>query len=92
MPFDCPVLVVGDGVPVFKVEHVGAALMARGVNGYWLVEVEPRPRPAGSGTLAQALVGFPGLRIERIASLMISRVAARRRMRVTTLLVKFPVW
>jgi hypothetical protein len=69
MPFDCPVLVVGDGVPAFKVEHVGAALRARGVNGYWLVEVEPRPRPAGSGTLAQALIGFPGLRIERIQSL-----------------------
>jgi hypothetical protein len=68
MPFDCPVLVVGAGVPVFKVQHVGAALKARGVRGYWLVEMEPRPRPGSAGALAETLVGFPGLRIERIGS------------------------
>ena len=69
MPFDCPVLVVGDGVPAFKVEHVGAALRARGARGFWLVEMEPRPRSTGSGSLAETLVGFPGLHIERISSL-----------------------
>jgi hypothetical protein len=69
MPFDCPVLIVRDGVPSFKVEHVGAALMARGARGFWLVEIEPRPRSMGSGSLAATLVGFPGLHIERIASL-----------------------
>ena len=69
MPFDCPVLIVGDGVPSFKVEHVGAALMARGARGFWLVEIEPRPRSTGSGSLAATLVGFPGLHIERLASL-----------------------
>ncbi|KAB2942222.1 MAG: hypothetical protein K8F92_01720 [Hyphomicrobium sp.] len=69
MPFDCPVLIVGDGVPAFKVEHVAAALMARGASGYWLVEVQPRPRAMGSGALAETLVGFAGLHVERIASL-----------------------
>ena len=69
MPFDCPVLIVGDGVPSFKVEHVGAALMARGALGFWLVEIEPRPRSMGSGSLAATLVGFPGLHIERLLSL-----------------------
>jgi hypothetical protein len=69
MPFDCPVLIVGDGVPSFKVEHVGAALMARGARGFWLVEIEPRPRSTGSGSLAETLVGFPGLHIERLSSL-----------------------
>ena len=69
MPFDCPVLIVGDGVPSFKVEHVGAALMARGARGFWLVEIEPRPRSTGSGSLAATLVGFPGLHIERVTSL-----------------------
>jgi hypothetical protein len=69
MPFDCPVLIVGDGVPSFKVEHVGAALMARGARGFWLVEMQPRPRSTGSGSLAETLVGFPGLHIERLSSL-----------------------
>jgi hypothetical protein len=69
MPLDCPVLIVGDGVPSFKVEHVGAALMARGARGFWLVEIEPRPRSTGSGSLAETLVGFPGLHIERLSSL-----------------------
>jgi hypothetical protein len=69
MQFDCPVLIVGDGVPAFKVEHVGAALMARGARGFWLVEIEPRPRSTGSGSLAETLVGFPGLHIERLLSL-----------------------
>jgi hypothetical protein len=69
MPFDCPVLIVGHGVPAFKVEHVATALMARGASGYWLVKVQPRPRPAESGALAETLVGFPGLHVERIASL-----------------------
>jgi hypothetical protein len=67
MPLDCPVLVVGAGVPAFKAEHIVAALKARGVSGYWLVEVQKRP-PAGSGALAEMLVGFPGLHIERIGS------------------------
>jgi hypothetical protein len=69
MPIDCPVLIVGDGVPSFKVEHVGAALMARGARGFWLVEIEPRARSTGSGSLAATLVGFPGLHIERLSSL-----------------------
>jgi hypothetical protein len=69
MPLDCPVLIVGDGVSSFKVEHVGAALMARGARGFWLVEIEPRPRSTGSGSLAETLVGFPGLHIERLSSL-----------------------
>jgi hypothetical protein len=69
MPFDCPVLIVGDGVPAFKVEHIGAALRARGARGFWLVEIEPRPRSTGSGSLAETLVGFPGLHIERLSSL-----------------------
>jgi hypothetical protein len=69
MPFECPVLIVGNGVPAFKVEHVAAALMARGANGYWLVKLQPRSRPAESGTLAETLVGFPGLHVERVASL-----------------------
>ncbi len=68
MPLDCTVLVVGSGVPAFKAEHVGAALRARGASGYWLVEVEPRSRANGSGALAQTLVGFPGLHIERISA------------------------
>lgn len=68
MPFDVPVLVVGAGVPAFKVQHVGAALKARGVRGYWLVEIEPRSRAFPNGAVAETLVGFPGLRIERIGS------------------------
>ena len=68
MPLECPVLVVGTGVPAFKAEHVVAALKARGVSGYWLVEVKERPGPSGSGALAETLVGFPGLHIERIVS------------------------
>ena len=68
MPLDCPVLVVGTGVPAFKAEHVVAALKARGVSGYWLVEVQQRPGSPGSGALAEMIVGFPGLHIERIAS------------------------
>jgi hypothetical protein len=67
MPVDLPVLVVGDGVPAFKVQHVSAALRARGVRGYWLVEVQARPRPT-SGGLAETLVGFPGLRVERMGT------------------------
>ena len=35
----------------------------------WLVEIEPRPRSTGSGSLAETLVGFPGLHIERLSSL-----------------------
>ena len=68
LPLDCPVLVVGSGVAAFKAEHIVAALKARGVNGYWLVEVQKRPGPSGSGALAEMLVGFPGLHIERIGS------------------------
>ena len=68
MPLDCPVLVVGAGVPAFKAEHIVAALKARGVSGYWLVEVQKRPGPSGSGALAEMLVGFPGLHIEGIGS------------------------
>ena len=68
MPLDCPVLVVGTGVPAFKAEHVVAALKARGVSGYWLVEMQQRPGSPGRGALAEMLVGFPGLHIERIAS------------------------
>jgi hypothetical protein len=68
MRLECPVLVVGSGVPAFKAEHVVAALKARGVSGYWLVELKERPGPSGSGALAETLVGFPGLHIERIAS------------------------
>jgi len=68
MALDCPVLVVGAGVPSFKAEHIVAALQARGATGYWLVEVQRRPTGAGSGALAEALVGFPGLHIERIGS------------------------
>lgn len=67
LPIKCPVLVVGTGVPAFKVQHVSAALKARGVRGYWLVEVEGRLR-AKSGAVAETLVGFPGLRIERIGT------------------------
>ena len=47
MPLECPVLVVGSGVPAFKAEHIVAALKARGVNGYWLVEVQRAPEPGG---------------------------------------------
>lgn len=68
MPLDCSVLVVGCGVPAFKAAHIGAALKACGASGYWLVEVEQRPRPTGSGALAATLVGFPGLHIERIGA------------------------
>ena len=68
MPLDCPVVVVGSGVPAFKTAHIVAALKARGANGYWLVELRPRPASAGSGVVAEVLVGFPGLHIERIAS------------------------
>jgi hypothetical protein len=68
MPLDCPVLVVGAGVPAFKAGHISAALKARGASGYWLVEVQQRPRPAGSGALADTLIGFAGLHIERIDS------------------------
>jgi hypothetical protein len=68
-PVDVPVLVVGAGVPSFKVEHVGAALRARGARGYWLVELQPRPRAATGSPLPETLVGFPGLHIERIGSL-----------------------
>ena len=68
MPFECPVLVVGAGVPAFRAEHVAAALKARGASGYWLVEVQPRPRALAGGSLAETLVGFPGLHIERIGS------------------------
>jgi len=69
MQLHCPVLVVGEGVSTFEAEHVGAALRARGVRGYWLVEKQPRARPVGSGVLAETLIGFAGLHIERIASL-----------------------
>jgi hypothetical protein len=68
MPLDFPVLVVGAGVSSFKVQHVGAALRARGARGYWLVELQPRPRASTSGRLAEMMVGFPGLHIERICS------------------------
>lgn len=68
MPLECPVVVVGSGVPAFKAAHIVAALKARGANGYWLVELQKRPVPAGGGVLAEMLVGFPGLHIERIAS------------------------
>lgn len=68
MPLDFPVLIVGAGVPTFKVEHVGAALKARGARGYWLVEVQQRPRQATGGAVAETLVGFPGLHIARIAA------------------------
>lgn len=67
MPADFPVLIVGAKVPTFKVEHVGAALKARGARGYWLVEIQPRPRTS-NGHLAETLIGFPGLHIERIDS------------------------
>lgn len=67
MPLDFPVLVVGAGVSSFKVQHVGAALKARGARGYWLVELQPRPR-SSNGRLAETLVGFPGLHVERIGS------------------------
>ena len=68
MPLECPVVVVGSGVPAFKAAHVVAALTARGADGYWLVELQTRPSPAGGGALAEVLVGFPGLHIERIAT------------------------
>jgi hypothetical protein len=68
MPLDATVLIVDAGVPAFKVQHVGAALKARGARGYWLVQVQPRPRAASSGTLAETLIGFPGLHIARIGS------------------------
>lgn len=68
MPLDVPVLVVGAGVPSFKVQHVGAALKARGARGYWLVELQPRPLPPSSGAGAETLVGFPGLNIARVGS------------------------
>ena len=65
---ECPVVVVGAGVPAFKAAHIVAALKARGANGYWLVELQKRPNSAGGGALAEMLIGFPGLHIERIAS------------------------
>lgn len=68
MPLECPVVVVGSGVPAFKAAHIVAALTARGANGYWLVELQKRPSPAGGGVLAEMLIGFPGLHIERISS------------------------
>jgi hypothetical protein len=68
MPLECPVVVVGSGVPTFKAAHIVAALKARGANGYWLVELQKRPIPVGGGALAEVLVGFPGLHIERIAT------------------------
>ncbi len=68
MPVDFPVLVVGAGVSSFNVARVGAALRARGVRGYWLVEVQERARAPSGGHLAETLVGFPGLHIERIGS------------------------
>jgi hypothetical protein len=68
MPLECPVVVVGSGVPTFKAAHIVAALKARGANGYWLVELQKRPIPVGGGALAEVLVGFPGLHIERIAA------------------------
>ena len=68
MPLECPVVVVGAGVPAFKAAHIVAALKARGANGYWLVELQKRPSSAGGGALAEMLIGFPGLHIERIAS------------------------
>jgi hypothetical protein len=69
MPLDCPVLVVGAGVPAFKAGHISAALKARGATGYWLVELQQRPRPPGGGAaLAETLIGFPGLHIERIGA------------------------
>jgi hypothetical protein len=68
MPLECPVVVVGSGVPTFKAAHIVAALKARGANGYWLVELQKRPSPVGGGALAEVLVGFPGLHIERIAT------------------------
>jgi hypothetical protein len=68
MPVDFPVLVVGARVPSFKVAHVGAALKARGARGYWLVELQERPRAKANGHSAETLVGFPGLHIERIGS------------------------
>jgi hypothetical protein len=67
MPLDVPVLIVGAGVPSYKVEHVGVALKARGARGYWLVELQPRPR-IPNGRIAETLVGFPGLHIERLGS------------------------
>jgi hypothetical protein len=68
MPLECPVVVVGAGVPAFKAAHIVAALKARAANGYWLVELQKRPSPAGGGALGEMLIGFPGLHIERIAS------------------------
>jgi hypothetical protein len=68
MPVEFPVLVVGEGVPSFKVEHVGAALRARGARGFWLVELQPRPRVQAGAEVAETLVGFPGLHIARINS------------------------
>lgn len=68
MPLECPVVVVGTGVPAFRAAHIVAALRARGANGYWLVELQKRPSPAGGGALTQTLIGFPGLHIERIVS------------------------
>jgi hypothetical protein len=66
MPLHFPVLIVGSGVPSFKVERVSAALKARGVRGYWLVQLQQRPRPQAGGRLAETLVGFPGLHIARV--------------------------
>jgi len=67
MPVDVPVLIVGDGVPAFKVEHVGAALKARGARGYWLVQLQARSY-APARSLAETLIGFAGLNVTRIDS------------------------
>ena len=66
MPLDVPVLIVASGVPAFKVEHVGAALKARGARGYWLVRPTINRSTANGGRLAETLVGFPGLHIARL--------------------------
>jgi hypothetical protein len=36
------------------------------VRGYWLVQLQQRPRPQAGGRLAETLVGFPGLHIARV--------------------------
>ncbi|WP_072371302.1 hypothetical protein [Hyphomicrobium sp. NDB2Meth4] len=66
MPLDVPVLIVASGVPSFKVEHVGAALKARGARGYWLVRPASNRTSANGDRLTETLVGFPGLHIARL--------------------------
>ena len=66
MPVEFPVLVVDAGVPSFKVQHVSAALKARGARGYWLVKLQARPRSATGASVTETLVGFPGLHVARI--------------------------